>query len=109
MCETFQYAKAHRFPTNGSIQSTHLKTDGAIHQGHLRADSLVSVDHFESRLKIQTYESMGGVTADKYVVGCIFVDSMSFFLYVELQLRFSGSETIRAKQNFEKLALDQFL
>ena len=31
---------------------------------------------------------------------------MSGYTYVEHQLGFSGSETIRAKQNFEKLALD---
>jgi len=36
-----------------------------------------------------------------------FVDLMSSFLHVEHQLGFSGSETIRANQNFEKLALDQ--
>ena len=31
---------------------------------------------------------------------------MSGLVYVEHQLGFSSSETIRAKQNFEKLALD---
>ena len=66
----------------------------------------MSVDHFESRLKGWTYESMGGMTADKYVGGCIFVNSMSSFRHVEHQLDFSGSETISTKQNFEKLSLD---
>ena len=48
---------------------------------------------------------MGGLHADKYVGCYIFVDSMSTFIHVEHQLGFSGSDTIRAKQNFEKLAL----
>ena len=34
------------------------------------------------------------------------MDSMSSFLHMEHQLGFSSSETIRAKQNVEKLALD---
>ena len=106
LCETCQYAKTHRLPINGPIQSKNPKTDGAIHQGHLMAVNLVLVDHFESRLKGRTYESMGCMTADKYVGGCICVDSTSSFLHVEHQLGFSGSETIRANQNFEKLSLD---
>ena len=46
------------------------------------------------------------MTSDKYVGGCIFIDSMSSFLHVEHQLGFSGSEIIWTKQNFERLALD---
>ena len=38
--------------------------------------------------------------------GCIYIDSMSTFIHVERQLGVSGSETIRSKQNVEKLALD---
>ena len=34
------------------------------------------------------------------------MDHMSSYLHVEHQLGFSSSETIRAKQNFEKMALD---
>ena len=67
---------------------------------------MVSVDHFESRLEGRMYSSLGGLTSNKYVGGCIFVDSMSSFLHVEHQLGFSSSENIRAKQSFEKLAMD---
>ena len=106
LCETCQYAKAHRKPTNGSIKTPNPSTDGAIHANNLRAGSLISVDHFESRLKGRTYNSFGGFNADKFVGGCIFVDSMSGYLHVEHQLGFSSTETIRAKQNFEKLSMD---
>ena len=40
-----------------------------------------------------------------YVGGCIFVDHMCNYIHIEHQLGFSSSETIRAKQIFEKLAL----
>ena len=106
LCETCQYAKNHRQSTKGAVQKVRLTTDGAIHDGHLRPGNLVSVDHFESRLKGRTYTSYNGINSDKYVGGCIFVDSMSGLVHVEHQLGFSGTETIRAKQNFEKLALD---
>ena len=43
------------------------------------------------------YFSFVILTADKYVGGCIFVDSMSSFVHVEHQIGFSSSETIRAK------------
>ena len=103
LCETYQYAKSRHIPTKGAIQVCREETDGAIHDGHLWAGSLISVDHFESRLKGRTYSSFGGTNADQYIGGCIFVDSMSGYLHVEHQLGFSSSETIRAKQNFEKL------
>ena len=94
------FKTSHRQSTKGSIQSIYPETDGTIHDGHLRAENLISVNHFESRLKGRTYEYLGGIASDKYVGGCIFVDSMSSFLHVEHQFGFSGSETIRAKQNF---------
>ena len=68
--------------------------------------NLVSADHSESRLKGRTYNSLGGLNADKFVGGYIIVDSMRKFIHVEYQLGFSGSESIRAKQNFENVALD---
>ena len=73
---------------------------------HIRPGHAVSVDHSESRLLGRTYTSYGKNISSQYVGGCIFVDHMSGFVYVEHQLGFSGSETIRAKQNFEQRALD---
>ena len=73
----------------------------------MRAGQDISVDHFESRLLGRTLTSFGKSTsAQQYKGGCVFVDHMSSYLHVEMQLGFSSSETIRAKQNFEKLALD---
>ena len=64
------------------------------------------MDHFDSRLKGGIYGSRACVSADTYVEKCIFVDSMSSLLYMEYQLGSSSPETIRDKQNFEKMALD---
>jgi Integrase core domain. len=100
-----EYAKTHSRSTSGNHQSTNATTDGTLKDGHIRPGANVSTDHFESRLKGRTYTSFGKTTSDQYVGGCIFVDHMSGYLHVEHQLGFSSSETIRAKQNFEQLAL----
>jgi Integrase core domain. len=91
--------------TAGNVKTTNAVTDGAIKEGCLQPGAKVSADHFESRLKGRTYTSYGRVTSEQFVGGCIFVDHMSGYIHVEHQLGFSSSETIRAKQNFEQMAL----
>mmetsp|Transcript_15021 Transcript_15021/g.28265 ORF Transcript_15021/g.28265 Transcript_15021/m.28265 type:complete len:2300 (+) Transcript_15021:159-7058(+) len=104
-CATCLYAKAHLKSTAGNKSTTNPSTDGALKDGCLHPGRKVSADHFESRLKGRTYSSFGKTTSDQYVGGCIFVDHMSGYIHVEHQLGFSSSETIRAKQNFEQMAL----
>ena len=104
-CEVCERAKAHRQPTKGAKQSTNPTTNGSLKKDDLVPGSSVSVDHFESRLKGRTLESFGK-SSHSYKGGCIFVDHMSGFIHVEEQLGFSASESIRAKQVFEKFALD---
>ena len=106
-CATCEFAKGHRRPTKGNKQSTNPHTDGSLRSEAMRAGQAISVDHFESRLLGRTLTSYGKSAADhQYKGGCAFVDHMSSYLHIEHQLGFSSSETIRAKQNFEKLALD---
>jgi hypothetical protein len=104
-CEICEYAKGHARSTSGNRHVTNPTTDGVLKDGHLRPGSKVSADHFESRMRGRTYSSHGKTTSDQYVGGCIFVDHMSGYMHVEHQLGFSSSETIRAKQNFEQVAL----
>jgi hypothetical protein len=105
-CEVCQYAKARRQRLNGKTTVVDKSSEGSLKDNHLRPGAAVSVDHFESRLKGRTYSSFGRSNSEKYVGGCIFVDHMSGYIHVEPQLGFSSSETIRAKQNYEKLCLD---
>ena len=105
-CEVCEYSKAHRKPTHGHKQVINPVTSGGLKVEDLAAGASVSVDHFESRVRGRTLKSLGRTTSDSYVGGCIFVDHMSGYIHVEEQLGFSGPETIRAKQSFEKFALD---
>ena len=105
-CATCEFAKGHRQSTKGNTASVNTHTDGSLRSNAMRAGQDISVDHFESRLLGRTLTSFGNSTSAQYKGGCVFVDHMSSYLHVEMQLGFSSSETIRAKQNFEKLALD---
>jgi hypothetical protein len=95
----------HAKSTAGNVKATNEVTDGTLKEGCLQPGAKVSADHFESRLRGRTYSSYGKATSDQYVGGCIFVDHMSGYIHVEHQLGLSSSETIRAKQNFEQMAL----
>ena len=83
-----------------------LECEGTLKAEHLGAGIRVSDDHFESRLLEQTFDSYGKPSANTFKGGCIFVDHGTGYIHVEHQLGFSAVETIRAKQNYEKLAMD---
>jgi hypothetical protein len=103
-CAICEYAKAHRKPTQGKTSTPNPDREGALKVNDLRPGSTVSVDHFESRQEGRTYESYGK-SKSQYQGGCIFVDHASGYMHVEHQLGFSASETLRAKHNYEQLAL----
>ena len=105
-CEVCQYAKAKRRHLEGKGQVIDPNKEGVLKDTHLWPGAGVSVDHFESQIKCHTLSSFGRANSDQYVGGCIFVDHMSSYINIEHQLGFSGSETICAKQNYEKLCLD---
>jgi hypothetical protein len=63
------------------------------------------VDHFESRQEGRTYESYGK-SKSQFQGGCTLVGHASGYIHVEHQLGFSASETLRAKHNYEQLALE---
>jgi hypothetical protein len=107
-----EYAKGHRRRIHSKLHSKprtkHSDLDetiGALKINHLKPGTQVSVDHFESRLLGRTFDPFGKITSDTYKGGCIFVDHFSGFTHVELQVGFSATETIQAKQEFERLAV----
>jgi hypothetical protein len=64
------------------------------------------VDHFECRQRGRTCDSYGKATSQQYKGGCLFVDHGSSYVHVEHQFGFSAVETIRAKQSYERICLD---
>jgi len=72
-----------------------------VSKGALRPGAQTSIDHFESRLLGQTYNSYGGPAADKFVCGCIFVDHASGFLHVEHQVEFLLSRLLELNRTMK--------
>jgi hypothetical protein len=89
-----------------NVQTIAPERDGALKDGHLVSGARVSVDHFESRLLGRTNDSFRKASSAKFKGGCIFVDHAASYVHVDHQVGFSVVETIRAKQGFEKLCMD---
>lgn len=104
-CEVCQFEKCKWQPMGGKTSVPNPNSDGALKWYHLCPGAAVSVDHFESRLQGRTYTSFGKATSGQYMGGYIFINHASGYLHVEHQLRFSASESIRDKQNYEQFAL----
>ena len=104
-CETCEYAKGHRRAKQSTTAVPVADHVGALKVDHLKPGTQVSVDHFESRLLGRTFDSYGNASSDTYKGGCIFVDHGTGYMHVEHQLGFSAVETVRAKQNFELMAV----
>jgi len=105
-CSICEFAKGRRRARLSATSSKNPQRDGALKDGHLGPGVRVSVDHFESRLKGRTFDSYGKPSSDVFIGGAIFVDHGSGFIHVEHQVGFSAIETIRAKQDFERMCMD---
>lgn len=90
-------------PSCSKVSRATLEREGALKAGDLHTGVSVSVDHFESRLPGQTFDSYGKPSSSTYKGGCIFVDHSSGYVHVEHQVGFTAVEMIQAKQTFEKL------
>jgi hypothetical protein len=54
----------------------------------------------------RTFDSFGKATSGKFKGGCLFVGHAYSYVHVEHQVGFSAVETIRAKQGYERLRMD---
>ena len=77
--------------------TSNLEHEGMIKAEHLGPGIRVSIDHFESRLLGQTFDSYGKLSDNTFKGGCIFVEHGTGYIHVEHQLGFSAVETIQAK------------
>ena len=102
ICEICQYAK-NCTPIAGTTTKSDHAVEGHLKDGNLHPSHHLSADHFESRLLGRTFSSYGADNAVKYKGGCVFIDHMSGYIHPELQAGLFSSETIRAKQNFERM------
>ena len=104
-CASCMYGKARRRPTKAP--QTPTKSTPSVKAEDLFPGREVSMDHFTVSQKGRLFESRGRTPEDQmYSGGCIFYDHASEYIVVQFQVNFTASQTILAKQQFEKLMFD---
>lgn len=107
-CSSCQYGKARRRPTGTEVSHPVLDKQGALKKEDLFPGQRISIDHFICSTKGRLYESHGqSKETEKYAGGMIFVDHASGFVHIEFVVSLTASETIAAKQRYERTMLSQ--
>ncbi len=102
LCAGCQYAKQRRKTKPGSTKRSDPLSRDALKTNDLFPGARISVDHFECNPNGRLLDTFGKERVDaKYKGGCIFVDSATGYLHVELQTKFNSHETLNAKKQFE--------
>ncbi len=102
LCAGCQYAKQRRKTKPGSIKRSDPLSRDALKTDDLFPGARISVDHFECNPNGRLLDTFGKERVDaKYKGGCIFVDSATGYVHVELQTKFNSHETLTAKKQFE--------
>lgn len=98
-------AKGQRRPKETLKQELRESKDGNLKKGTLDIGSCVSSDQFICSTPGRLPHTYGRESeASKYVGGTIFIDEASGFTYLENQVSVNATETIRAKNRFEREA-----
>ena len=106
-CAACQYGKQCQLSVPTTTQAKVSDSVGAISRDIVRPGQQISIDHFKCVNKGRLFTSYGKTSANEmYCGGCIFVDNFSGFVHVELQKHLDMVETMKAKENFESMALD---
>ena len=93
------YGKAHRKPYRAKGKQNKKQLHKAT-----RAGEVVSVDQLESTVPGFVPVSKGKPTNQRYVGATVFVDHFSDFTYIHLMTKLNAEETVKAKQEFERVA-----
>ncbi len=102
LCTGCQYAKQRRKTKPGSTKRSDPLSRDALKTNDLFPGARISVDHFECNPNGRLLDTFGKERVDaKYKGGCIFVDSATGYVHVELQTKFNSHETLNAKKHFE--------
>ena len=107
MCEACKYGKQHRLPDNTTITSKVKEKEGALKVGLMEPGQTIFSDQLVSHQSGRLFHTAGREPEDKQFCGStLFVDGASGYIHVEHQVTLNASDTILAKQKFERLALE---
>ena len=106
-CASCEFGKAKRRPTDTSTRTSVQEKEHNLKKENLFPGQRVSMDHFTVTQKGRLYSSRGATHTDSmYSGGCIFVDHATGDIHVEHLVNFTATETIAAKQRYEKRMFD---
>jgi hypothetical protein len=102
MCAACQFAKQKQQSAPGTTQTVVQDRVDALQQDQLLPGQRVSIDHFICSTRGRLFTSKGKTKESKmYKRGCIFVDSASGYVHIELQATLGSTEMLQAKEAFE--------
>ena len=106
-CASCEFGKATRRPTDSTTKTSVPEREYGLKKENLFPGQRVSMDHFTVTQKGRLYSSKGKTHTDSmYSGGCIFVDHATGDIHIEHLVNFTATETIAAKQRYEKRMFD---
>ena len=106
-CAACQFGKQCQRSAPTITQAKVADSVGALSKDVVRPGQQICIDHFICKNKGRLFTSRGKTdSSDMYGGGCLFVDTYSGFVHVELQKHMNTIETLEAKERFETMAAD---
>jgi len=109
-CAACQYGKQVHTPDHTTITKKNPDVVGSLKAGHLVPGDKVFCDQLESRVRGQLLHTDGREPdKDRFCGSTVFCDSASGLIWVEHQVTLNATDTINAKDSFERMAMSQCL
>jgi hypothetical protein len=107
MCAACQFSKQKQRSAPGTTRTVVRDRVDALRQDQLLPGQRISIDHFICATRGRLFGGRGKTEETKmYKGGCIFVDSASGYVHVELQATLGTTETLQAKEAFKLMCRD---
>ena len=104
-CAACRYGKQTRLPDKTTTTKKNPESIGALKEGHLTPGSKIFCDQLESRVRGRLPHTAGREPErDRYCGSSVFCDSALGLIHLEHQVSLNASDSIMAKDNFERMA-----
>jgi len=107
ICTACQYGKQVRTHHGTTTTTKNADSLGALKAGQLQPGDRIFCDQLESRVRGRLLHTAGKeADRDKFCGSSVFYDAASGYIHVEHQVTLNASDSINAKENFERLGLE---
>ena len=107
VCEACKYGKQTRRPDGTTTTVKNPSTTGSLKEGFTVPGQCIFSDQLTSVQRGRLFHTAGcESTKDQFCGATIFVDAASGYIFVECQVTLDATNTINAKNNFERHSLE---